>query len=60
MRHWHKDLAPSTRDLVEAAPLVPSPNGLRVVIELIGGAVGVAVSKIDGHAKSRTITQASS
>jgi hypothetical protein len=61
--HWHKDLAPSTRDLVEAAPLTATKKGLRVAFELIAypeGQVSVAVSTIGGHARSRTITQASS
>ena len=59
-RHWHRDLAPSTALLVEAARFVRTKKGLQAVVELIAypkGHVHVAVSHVSGPARNRQLVQ---
>jgi hypothetical protein len=60
-RHWHKEAAPSTPVFVGNTPLLPTPKGLKVVIEVTsyhqGAKVAVATSIVEGNNQSRTIRQ---
>lgn len=61
MRHWHKEPAQSTLDLIEGAPLGRTPKGIQLAVELIAypeGKVQIAVSTIEGQRGRRKITQA--
>jgi hypothetical protein len=60
MRHWHRELAPATRQFVEDAPFNKTPRGLKAVLEFTAyppGHVAVVASEITGHARSRSISQ---
>jgi hypothetical protein len=59
MRHRHREPAPATRRFVTDAPLESTPKG-KVVIEITAypaGHVALALSKVSGSARSRTIRQ---
>ncbi len=62
-RHWHRDLAPSTVSLVEAARFARTKKGLQTIVELIAypkGQVHLAVSSVSGSARNRQLIQDSS
>jgi hypothetical protein len=62
-RHFHIEPVRSTRELVAAAPLAPKGKALQLAIELLGyrdGQMQVAVSRITGTTRRRSITQAKS
>ena len=59
--HWRKEPAPSTLVFVQNTPLLPTPKGLKVVIEVTayheGAKVAVTTSIIEGNNQNRTIRQ---
>lgn len=60
-RHWHKEPAPSTPTFAEGVPLMRTPKGLKVVVEITayteGAKIAVSASEVEGPNHNRSIRQ---